>query len=183
MMVRAFIAVRIEPPPPVAEVLRSMAAMGAAVKPVAAQNLHVTLRFLGDIDEAQFEPIVQAVREASAGVGPIDLGLAGLGAFPHADRPSVIWVGATNDRPLHAIVEELDPRIDALGFAGERREWSSHVTLGRVKAKPPAELLAMLRRMRQRSFGDVRIATVDLMRSELTPTGPIYSIISSVALG
>lgn len=181
-MVRAFIAVRIEPPAPLVEVLRSLAGMGGVVKPVPAQNVHITLRFLGDIAEAQAEPIAAAVRTAAEGVGPIDLSLTGLGAFPHIDRPSVVWVGATHDRPLHSVVEQLDPLIDALGFAAERREWNSHVTLARVKAKPPADLLAMLRRMRQRSFGAVRIATIDLMASDLTPTGPVYSVITSVPL-
>jgi 2'-5' RNA ligase len=181
-MPRAFIAVRIDPPPALLEPMKTLARFPGPVKAVEPKNLHITLRFLGETDEALLATIAEKIRESAQGVAPFDLTFTGLGAFPHIDRPSVIWAGTRDDEPLHRIVDELNPRIDALNIGGDKREWDAHLTLARVKAKPPAEVAAMLRRMRQRSFGSVRIGSIELLGSELTPAGPIYSVLSTVPL-
>lgn len=183
-MARAFIAARVPPPPLLADVMRRIAGMAQgnkAIKATKAQNLHITLRFLGDTDPPYFAPIAEALR-ASAVMEPFDLCITGLGAFPHAGRPSVIWAGVRGDEPLRLIVDDLNPRIDALGFGGEQRAWRAHLTLARVKTRPPDELFEMLESMRETPFGIVPVRSLELMKSDLTPAGPVYSVVESVAL-
>ena len=95
--VRTFIAVHLHAGAALRAVLASLADMGPAVRPVAADGLHVTLKFLGDTDAALIPAVAGAIRECVAGQGPFELRLTGLGAFPHPGRPSVVWAGIEDD--------------------------------------------------------------------------------------
>ena len=184
-MPRAFIAIRLAAPSPtLLAVLRTLSHMGSAVKAIPPANLHITLRFLGDTEPASFDAIEKAIRHASAGVAPFAFHLTGLGAFPHQARPSVVWVGATGDATLHRIVAALNPAIDALHFGRDDggRPWISHLTLARVKAKPPDSLRQLFDEHPRTDFGPFLVTTIDLMLSTLTKTGPIYAVERTVTL-
>ena len=181
-MPRAFIAIHIEPPAALLKTLHAIRALDGPIKTVEDHNLHITLRFLGDTDESQFPDLIAAMRQACEGCGPFTMELKGLGAFPRIERPSVAWVGVEQEEPLRVIVNRLNPLIDALNFGGDHRPWNPHLTLARIKAKPPGELLDMLRDRRDTPFGSVAVTQINLMKSTLTPKGPIYDVIHRVAL-
>ena len=101
---------------------------------VKAGNLHLTLKFLGDVEEQRIEAIATSLTKAAAQVDAFDLTIGGFGAFPTRARPRVIWVEANGPR-LHALVESIECALEALGFPRETRPFAGHITLGRVRAR------------------------------------------------
>jgi 2'-5' RNA ligase len=181
-MPRAFIAIQVAPLPPLLQLISELEQLGGPVKAVAAGNLHITLRFLGETDESSLPAVTQAIEQAASSRRAFDFQLAGVGAFPSVSRPSVVWVGARGDGPLLDLVSELNPGIDALGFGGDARPFVTHLTIARVKARPPQRLLQLLSLWRDAAIGRVRVSRIDLMKSQLTKSGPIYSVVQSVPL-
>jgi 2'-5' RNA ligase len=110
-----------------------MAEAGFKVAWVPAANLHLTLRFLGSIDEELVEGVVGACKKVAAQHGPIEARAVGLGAFPSLERPSVLWVGVDAPPALSALQEAVEAAMVELGFDKEQRAYHPHVTVGRVK--------------------------------------------------
>jgi 2'-5' RNA ligase len=180
--VRLFIAVTIKPPPPLRKVLSRLDMMGRAVKPVSADNLHLTLKFLGDVEAILTPQITDAVQTAVGDLAAFEMPLVGLGAFPHARRPSIIWVGTAGARALVEIADSLERLLRPLGFEPERRKFHPHVTLARIRSKPPDELATMLEAKQSTDFGTVPVTAVQLFQSELHADGPRYTVLSTVEL-
>lgn len=180
--IRAFIAVRVPAAEPLQAVLRPLAEMGGAVKPVAAGQLHVTLKFLGDIPPEQAPQIARIVEQSARGKPVVEARLTGIGAFPHARRPSVIWAGMEDAQTLADIAAELESQLKSLGFARERRAFRPHLTLARVRRKPPPALGELLQKHGATDFGPVRIEQVELFQSELRPEGARYTVLASAPL-
>ncbi|TEU04748.1 MAG: RNA 2',3'-cyclic phosphodiesterase [Dehalococcoidia bacterium] len=188
--IRAFIA--IELPDPVKDSLSSLEdrlrpAEHPYVKWVDPQGIHLTLKFLGNIAPDQVPRIIEAITLASQGTSPLKLQIGGLGAFPNLQRPRVIWVAVTGEvDPLIALQRGMDQALVPLGFAIERRPFSPHLTLGRLRER--ASLVE------RNSIGKLVMATksegspaqevkqISLMRSTLTPSGAIYSRLASIEL-
>lgn len=149
---------------------------------VATANLHLTLKFLGAVDAARLD----AVRAALGGAGgpPFDLVLRGLGAFPSATRPRVLWAGAGGGHAeAAALAGRLEAALAPLGFAPEGRPFSAHVTLGRVREprrNPP--LADALTAAADRELGRLRVDRFALMRSDLSPRGARYTELATVSL-
>jgi 2'-5' RNA ligase len=142
---------------------------------VAPANLHVTLKFLGQVDETRVSALADALRAALADQRAVDVTVRGLGAFPSATRPRVLWAGLEDATDgLTAIAERVDTCCGRLGFAPETRAFAAHVTIGRVREarRQPALADALARPV---DFGRVRVERVSLMRSELSPRGARYS--------
>jgi len=149
---------------------------------VAPANLHVTLKFLGQVDEARVPALADALRARVAGHRVFDAAVRGLGAFPSPTRPRVLWAGLEDDAgALAALAETIDACCAGLGFPRETRAFAAHVTLGRVREprRQPAlgEALA-----RPADVGRVRVERVSLMRSELSPRGARYSELAAAPL-
>lgn len=152
---------------------------------VVPANLHLTLKFLGAVDEGRVGAVVDALARASAGASAFDTHFRGVGGFPSATRPRVVWAGVTEG--AGATVElagRVDEELAGLGFAREARPFSPHVTLGRVRqpGRNPA-LADALEREATRDFGGIRIAGACLMRSEISPRGARYTELATVRLG
>ena len=150
---------------------------GAHVGWVPAGNIHLTLAFLGSVPAEMVESIGRSLDEVGAGTAPFPLRLAGVGWFG-GQRPKVIWVGAGGEGApaLAALQAEVACRVADLGFAIEEREFHAHFTLGRVRSSRHAhELTTAVEEFRDANFGDVRVQSVSLMRSQLLPQGPLYS--------
>ncbi|HUG89481.1 MAG TPA: RNA 2',3'-cyclic phosphodiesterase [Planctomycetaceae bacterium] len=179
---RTFIAVPIPSTPALRSVIARLAAMGRALKPVDPDHLHLTLKFLGDTDAGQVPAIGSAVRESVSGRQVFDLTLRGTGVFPHARRPTVVWAGIENAEPLIAIVAELEPRLEALGFTREHRAYQPHLTLARIRSRPPADLTELLERERAAEFGAAAVESVVVYQSDLQPGGPVYTPLETVGL-
>jgi 2'-5' RNA ligase len=142
---------------------------------VAPANLHVTLKFLGQVEEARVPTLTDALRAALADRGAMDVAVRGLGAFPSPTRPRVLWAGLEDATGgMAALAECVDLCCGRLGFPRETRAFAAHVTLGRVREprRQPAlgEALA-----RPADFGRLCVERVSLMRSELSPRGARYS--------
>jgi 2'-5' RNA ligase len=187
-MIRAFIA--IELPESVraavagAQARLKRAPTGLKISWVKPGNVHLTLQFLGYVEE----PAVAKIRSALDGVAgahaPFEVRVAGAGAFPNERRPRVLWVGCEDaEGRLKALARAVQEAMARLGFAAEQREFSPHLTLGRVKdPRPDAALTRALDCIKQESFGTMRVEAIDLMQSQLHPEGSIYSKLSSHAL-
>jgi 2'-5' RNA ligase len=157
-------------------------------------NFHVTLRFLGDIDEVRLGEIGSFLREAAAEVSVFDLVLRGLGAFPTLARPRVIWAGVRGEG-LAALAEAVEHGLEQAGVPRETRGFSGHVTLGRVRTErsaissglgsAAAAVLALsqaLGRTAEVDIGRTQVERIVLMRSQLSPRGASYAELMAAPL-
>lgn len=149
---------------------------------VEQQNLHLTLKFLGETAAAKVPALVEAVRERVTGSGPVILEFHGCGTFGRP--PRVLWVGVRGDVPhLRSIHQQVDEACRALGFEPEARSFSPHLTLARLRAGGrglPREVAAAAAAVG--TLGALRVVSIELMRSRLNPRGPVYSVLASVNL-
>ena len=178
---RLFIAVKILPSRPLQKLIARLGMLGRIVKPIDADNLHLTLKFLGETELTLTPQISDAIEAAAIEHESFSLQLVGRGAFPDARRPSVIWVGLQGADPLVEIASELERRLRPLGFEQERRAFHPHVTVARIRSKPPRELATLLETEQSTEFGSADIASVELYQSELGSAGPRYTVLSKVA--
>jgi 2'-5' RNA ligase len=142
---------------------------------VKRENLHVTVKFLGEIAEEQLEELKLVAQAAWAGMGgkPFSLGLDRLGAFPSPARPRVIWAGSSAPpQEIIKLYEQLERELEPLGFPPEGKPYTPHVTLGRVKGGAGAGGLAGVRLPPFHFIAEARGLT--LMESQLDPAGAIY---------
>jgi 2'-5' RNA ligase len=148
-------------------------------------NLHITLQFLGYIGETVVDQIKSALQSAAAGQEPFALSVRGTGAFPNENRPRVIWVGCEDAHGrLKALARAVQKSMQPLGFEPEHREFSAHLTLGRIKyPQPDAALTRALDSLKDSTFGTLRVEAIHLVESQLHPEGSIYTKLSSHMLG
>lgn len=180
---RTFIGIAISPDPALRRVIRSLGEMGTAIKPVARDGLHLTLKFLGDTPQEQVPQVLTVVQEAAAGFGRFTLRLAGLSAFPNTRRPSVVWVGVEDAEPLIAIAGELEARLEPLGYEPEGRDFTPHLTIARVRRKPPPALFEMFEGHEATEFGEVPVQHLTYYESSYRDgrqSGPaVYAVLGT----
>jgi 2'-5' RNA ligase len=162
-----------------------LAHTGADVKWVEADNLHLTLLFLGEVDQRALMDVCRAVGEQAQQFAPFPLSLAGAGAFPNLRRPRTLWVGVrTGAAQVCALHNALEAPLLELGcYRREERQFTPHLTLGRVKGERGSDDLARaLTKHAAWVGGETVVDTVHVMGSELTPTGPVYTVLSRAKL-
>lgn len=152
---------------------------------VRPEGLHLTLRFLGDIAEEQVEPLKALLREVAVGIKPFALEARGIGVFPNPRAPRVIWLGLQGTPESMDALRRMQTGIEAgvagLGFAPESRRFTAHLTLARVRDRHSGAALAkVLEANRDRAVGSFIAASVGLVRSELRPTGAVYTTLVEV---
>lgn len=182
---RAFIAVELDP-----EIKRTLQAFVTVLRStrgdvrwVRPDGLHLTLKFLGEIDEAGAQRVGTVLADLAGRHGPFPLGFRGTGVFPGERDPRVLWVGASAGPGLAVFQDELDGVLEAEGFERERREFKPHLTLGRVKGPGRIrEVMAELDRRRGETFGEMTARRVALFESRLRPEGPEYRIVREAEL-
>ena len=149
---------------------------------VATENLHITVKFLGRVDEARLADVAAALQRAAT-VPSFEVDIRGLGAFPTAGRPRVLWAGAPGSAAFTRLAEGIDQALVALGFPPEGRGFTPHVTLGRVREpRRDIALTEALEAAAARPFGALRVERVSLMRSDLSPRGARYTELAAVPL-
>jgi len=158
-----------------------------AVKWVDPDSIHLTLKFLGNIPAEKVVDIARAIGEAAAEAKPFTLELQGLDVFPNLRSPRVVWVGVGGDvRLIRNLQRRIDQALIHLGFPIERREFSPHLTLGRVRDKTTDQerrsLGESIGLMQLESSPPFLVDEVCLMRSTLTSAGAIYDRLASVRL-
>ena len=154
---------------------RELAATGANLKLVERQNLHFTLKFLGEIPESMAEEADRRLRGLRLTGGTVSV--TGVGAFPNAFRPNVVWVGVPRDdeAKVRPIAEGVIKALEGIGER-ERRPFEVHLTLARVRSgRNTGTLTSLIKANSERAFGVLRLTTVALKSSQLTPSGPVYS--------
>ena len=180
---RGFIAIDIGATPPIIELMNALAASGADMKLVEPHNIHITLKFLGDTDERLVDEIDTIMEEAASTIKPSSVLLKGAGVFPSKNYIRVVWIGMQETEPLSALAHALDEHIVQLGFKKEKRPFSPHLTLGRVRTSRNKEcLLEVLQQYETMAFGKQAISSIKLKKSELTPKGPVYTTLREVTL-
>jgi RNA 2',3'-cyclic 3'-phosphodiesterase len=156
----------------------------ADVSWVRPENLHVTLKFLGETEEKRLPSIRLALAEVSRAVSPFSMEVVGVGSFG-GRVPRVIWVGVQDGaQSLVDLARQVENALARLGFPKEKREFTAHLTLGRVRSPRNAEgLLAGLQEGRGEEFGTFAARAFELMQSELRPSGSIYTVLERCSLG
>jgi len=153
----------------------SDAAPRAKVTWVPADRLHLTIRFIGEVDDAKASAVCEALT-APIAVAPFDLTLVGVGAFPKGGSPRVLWVGITDGREeLLAIERDVTRRLALLGIPEEERAYSPHLTLARVREPAGLRTVPLLEGLANRRVGTARIDAITLFQSKLSPKGPTYT--------
>ncbi|MEM3440030.1 MAG: RNA 2',3'-cyclic phosphodiesterase [Candidatus Bathyarchaeia archaeon] len=144
------------------------------LKLVEPQNLHITLRFLGEIDERIADGICKAL--GGMGFGPFEVELKGLGAFPKDGYANVIWIGIQGGRgELERVARDIEMRLRGLGIPPDERGFSPHLTIARVKSPGcRAKFKEFLSGSKELEFGRILVDSIRLKRSELSPRGPTY---------
>ena len=157
------------------EVQTMLTKTGADVKLVEPKNIHMTLRFLGNITPSTVEKIFEEMKKVQ--FTPFDVRLHGVGAFPNPRYPRVVWAGITQGADqLRSIFEQLEPKLLGLGFAPDPKGFSPHLTIARVRSgRNRVELAKCLSENENCEFGVIDAKCLKLKRSDLTPRGPIYS--------
>lgn len=158
-----------------------------ALRWVKPKGIHLTLKFLGDAPHDQAPAIADALAEAAAGFGPLALRVEGLGGFPNPRRPRVLWLGIAGDTgPLTELQAAVEQHVAPLGFPTENRPFSPHLTLARVRRGVPREDVdavgALVRAGWEGVVSEWETDAVSLIRSQLKPSGAVYSRVADVAL-
>lgn len=161
---------------------------GEPIRWTRPETIHLTLRFLGETTAAGVDSIRQEAEASARSWASFDLHLVGLGCFPDVRRPRIIWVGASDESgSLQTIVRDLEQLARQAGFSPEERAFSAHLTIGRVRDRLSPDgarrFASYLGESSMMDFGSIHIESVDLMRSELKPAGPVYSLMAALALG
>jgi len=151
-----------------------------AIRWVTREQMHLTLRFLGDTAVSQLPDLQQELAELVAQHQPFQLRLRGIGAFPNQKRSRVVWAGLAGDlTPLRKMQAEIEEWVVALGWSPEKWPYNPHLTLGRVKDPQQVRGLNWDTKLEEVGFG---ITAVQLMQSELRPSGPVYTVRQTVLL-
>lgn len=185
--IRAFVAIDVGPEVRAAAVklVEKLAAAAADVKWVEPSNMHLTLKFLGDVALKETARICQAVQQAADECGPFDLEFRGVGAFPNPGRPRTVWLGTGSGRePLGALFDHVESGLQKLGFRRESRAFQGHLTLGRVRRGGPqiAELGRLLAEQAECRAGQAHVDQLLVFSSELTSSGPRYDVLGRAEL-
>jgi 2'-5' RNA ligase len=189
--IRTFIAIELEPPQRAAlgavqETLKRERA-GRYVRWVAPESIHLTLKFLGGVDASRMTELQAALTEACRGIPTFTLRISGIGAFPNARRPRVVWVGLQGDTAIAAqLAERIEAAFDKLGFPKEERPFSPHLTIGRIKRDVSSSdqqfVGEMVTQAQVGELGEIKARQVSIMKSDLRPTGSIYTQLYAVQL-
>lgn len=183
---RTFVAVEIseEIRKGLSDLITRLKTTGADVKWVAPENIHITLKFLGYIEDTQVAAVSELIRKAAASINSFTVAIKHLGVFPNTKKPRVIFVVAhEKGNNLATIYSRLDESLTELGIEREGREFTPHLTVGRVKSSKNLKALAeAMDSLKESSFGQQTVEDVVLMQSDLKPTGPIYKKLAYFSL-
>jgi 2'-5' RNA ligase len=190
-VIRAFIAINL--PPDVQECLEQVSAKlksqigEKSVRWVSIPNIHLTLKFLGDVSENNLDVLKEIISAEAALQKPMEFSIGRLGAFPKTLRPRVVWVGVEAPPELVAIQRGIESRTAKVGYPKDKREFSPHLTLGRVSRNATPSEVRQIGEVLQASkvgfLGVARVPSIHLFKSDLQPTGAVYTKLFSAPLG
>lgn len=174
--VRAFLAIDLKPSLKelIMDVEDDFKEIDADVKYVNPKNLHLTLKFFGNINQEQIDKIIIKIEKVLKNHKPFKINVEGCGAFPNLNKIRVIWLGTDNTEPLIKLHNDLDKEFNEIGFDLDKN-FNSHLTIGRMKsAKNKKEIKNKIEEINYFSFDTIEVNEIVLKKSTLTPKGPIY---------
>ena len=188
--IRAFVAIELsgELQEQLGEVIHNLQKRaGKAVRWVTPHNIHLTLKFLGNVSPANLSTLTNVINAEALRHKPFVMKVENLGAFPNLIRPRIIWVGIHSPSTLLELQHGIDRETNRLGYPGEEREFSPHLTLGRVSqhAGPQdvKQIADALHAVTIGTLGSVQVESIRLFRSDLQPGGAIYTPLLSAPFG
>jgi 2'-5' RNA ligase len=189
-VIRAFIAISLSP-----EIYNSLDQVvahlqerlsEAPIRWVVVRNIHLTIKFLGEVSVSNLELLTKILHSEASHHSPFDISVGDLGAYPSIKRPRVIWVGVKSPPELHALQRGVETETTRLGYARENRDFSPHLTLGRISRSANSadirRISDVLGNCKVGYLGAARVQGVNLYRSDLKPSGAIYTEIFSAPL-
>jgi 2'-5' RNA ligase len=189
--VRSFIALDLSPDllSRLEQVIRQLRELlpGPSVRWLPVKNIHLTLKFLGDVSATNLDSLFKVLAAEAEKQPTFEISLGGLGAYPSNQRPRVIWVGVTAPEALSALHKGIDDETEALGYPGEERKFTPHLTIGRVSRNASSHevrrISEALANTKLGSLGSLSIQEVHFYRSDLHPSGAEYTRLFSATLG
>lgn len=175
----------------ITSLIEQLKPLSHAVKWVAPENLHLTLKFLGEADENKVPEIISALKGTTSAHKRFIINVHGTGVFPNTSWPKVIWVGLESEGGLLALHSEIEKAVEPLGFKPEKRAFTPHLTIGRIKAirnrsDKPQQLERLMHEIEARKdedFGSFEVSRVELIKSDLQPAGAVHTTVFDSPLG
>jgi len=189
--VRTFVAIVLEP-----EVLHALERVqerlraldgGHACRWIGTEGIHLTLHFLGGVPEERLQQVLDAVARGCQGFAPIDIDIVGLGCFPDTRQPRIVWAGVREEAGrLAGLQRAIGRELGHAGYPPERRPYTPHLTIGRVRRDSTRADVAALGRsvaaQPQELIAAMRAASVHVIRSDLHPSGAVYTVMATTEL-
>lgn len=178
--IRSFIAIDSTPEvkEEIAKLQEILRVTNAEVRWESREKFHITLKFLGNVEEATLDSMASQLETELAAFSPFGLIYQGVGCFPNLHRPRVIWVGAQNeDSTLGRVYQKIEQITSSFGFPREERQFHSHITLGRVKGSRNIKALVSEIEVARFPVQQSAINEIILMKSDLKPTGSVYTVL------
>jgi 2'-5' RNA ligase len=183
---RTFIAVGLTKPirDHIVLLQETLAGTGAEVNWVEPQNIHLTLLFLGEVDDREIPAVCRIASDGAKKQAAFSMTVEKAGCFPNPRRPRILWVGVGEGaEPLVALHDDLEIPLQDLGYRREERRYTPHITLGRVKSERSSDqLVKQLARRTAWKAGEMTVEELLIMGSELKPAGPVYTVLGRAKL-
>jgi len=177
--IRSFVAIELSPDTKaqIEEIQNELKTSTADVRWVRSKGMHLTLKFLGGIQEEQIPEIAEILTHCSAETGRFNLTIHSLGAFPNETNPKVIWIGVEDKSGrLGTLQQSIEKGLAAIGFKEEKRAFTPHLTLGRLKSPKGRRALGQrLEASRECDCGTFAVKEIFLFKSDLKPSGAVYT--------
>lgn len=173
---RAFLAVDLDDDlkPKIYKIIKQFKEIDTKINYVELDNLHLTLKFFGDIDVEGLDVLEKSIQKVITDFDSFNISLKGCGAFPNKNHIKVIWIGIDEDKLLKDLHDKLDKEFNTLGFDLDKK-FSTHLTIGRMKsAKNKDKVKSLINEFGEVSIGEMTVNKISLKKSTLTPSGPIY---------
>lgn len=173
---RAFLAIDIDEDlkAKIYKIVRQFGQIDANIKYVEMENLHLTLKFFGDIDTEGIEVLSSKISSVVSNFDKFNVKIKGCGAFPNKNRIKVIWLGLDGDEIVKKLHDELDKEFVKLGFDKDKK-FSTHLTIGRMRSgKNKDKVKSKIQDFAEVEIGEMAVDKIILKKSTLTPQGPIY---------
>lgn len=191
MKIRSFIAIEI--PNPIQDVIARQTANLRKLYPypkirwVKPDNIHLTLKFLGNMSTSDLDKIAETISKDASLITPFSISFSGLGIFPNARKPRIIWMGISSPPILLEFQSRIESILSNFGIQMEKRPFSPHITLGRFGDDQINQnienLVTELRSLNVSVINEVNISAIEIFKSDLKPDGPVYTSIHHIPLG
>ncbi len=167
----------------ISELQQELKKCKADIRWVKPDNIHLTLKFLGDTDEKILDRIVEATKAVCSGYSGFNLEIKSVGVFPDMRAPRVLWVGISDNDSLSGLQKSIEDGLAKLWFTPEKRRFRPHLTLGRFRSSSGKEgLYDKIEEHKNLSLGSMEVESLFLIKSELTPSGAEYTKIAGIDL-